>query len=170
MLKMRVLYGCMFSAILYSCEAWGDISHLGNMLLAMERKALKACLGVKKSTPNSILYVELNRADIIAIIGHRQYSFYQCFLELDESESIAKQIWRAYTNDNSYAKPKPFLDYYNSLSGDHKERNMSCYREAILTSEKSMDVRYRTLIPLTYNGTLYSSLVNDDIRMIVTRW
>ena len=33
-----------------------------------------------------------------------------------------------------------------------------------------MDVRYRTLIPLTYNGTLYSSLVNDDIRMIVTRW
>ena len=29
---------------------------------------------------------------------------------------------------------------------------------------------YRTLIPLTYNKTLYSSLVNDDARMIVTRW
>ena len=44
MFKMRVLYGCMFQSILYSCEAWGDISHLGEMLLATERKALKACL------------------------------------------------------------------------------------------------------------------------------
>ena len=33
-----------------------------------------------------------------------------------------------------------------------------------------MDIRYRTLIPLTYNKTLYSSLVNDDCRMMVTRW
>ena len=33
-----------------------------------------------------------------------------------------------------------------------------------------MDIRYRTLIPLTYNKTLYSSLANDDVRMIVTRW
>ena len=47
---------------------------------------------------------------------------------------------------------------------------MKWYRESLLTSEKSMDVRYRTLIPLTYNATLYSSLVNDDARMIVTRW
>ena len=146
-LKMRVLYGCMFAAVLYSCEAWGDISHLADMLLAIERKALKACLGVKQSTPNSILYVELNRADIIATICHRQYSFYQRFLELDEEDSIAKQIWRAYTDDNSYDKPKPLLDYYNSLSCDHKERNMRCYRETVLTSVKSMDVRYRTLIP-----------------------
>ena len=65
---------------------------LGETLLAIERKALKACLGVKQSTPNNILYVELNRADIIAIIRHRQYSFYQRFLELDEEESVAKQI------------------------------------------------------------------------------
>ena len=79
---------------------------------------------------------------------------YQRFLELDEEDSIAKQIWRAYTDDNSYDKPKPLLDYYNSLSRDHKERNMRCYRETVLTSVKSMDVRYRTLIPLTYNGTL----------------
>ena len=47
---------------------------------------------------------------------------------------------------------------------------MRWYREYLLTSEKTMDVRYRTLIPLAYNATLYSSLVNDDIRMIVTRW
>ena len=56
MIKMRVLYGCMFTAIIYSCEAWGDVRHLGEMMLGMERKALKSCLGVKQSTPNSILF------------------------------------------------------------------------------------------------------------------
>ena len=153
-----------------SSEAWGDVSHLGETLLAMERKALKACLGVKQSTPNNIQYVELNRADIIAIIRHRQYSFYQRFLELDEEESIAKQIWRAYTDDQTFDKPKPLLDYYNSLFNGQKEHNMRWYRDSLLASEKSMDVRYRTLIPLTYNATLYNSLVNDDARIIVTRW
>ena len=170
MFKMRVLYGCMFLAILYSCEAWGDISHLSEMFLAKERKALKACLGVKQSTPSSILYVELNRPDIMSIIQHRQYSFYQRFLDLDDDESIAKQIWRAYTNDNSFDKPKPFLDYYNSLTDQHKEDSMSSYKETLLNSEKSMDVRYRTLIPQTYNATLYNSLINDELRTIVTRW
>ena len=169
-LKMRVLYGCMFAAVLYSCEAWGDISHLGEMLLAIERKALKACLGVKQSTPSNILYVELNRADIISTISHRQYLFYKRFLDLDEDDSIAKQIWRAYTDDQSFNRPKPFLDYYNSLSDGLREQNLRSYSEALLSSEKSMDVRYRSLIPLTYNSTLYSSLVNDEVRMIVTRW
>ena len=171
MLKMRVLYGCMFAAILYSCEAWGDVRHLGEMLLAIERKALKSCLGVKQSTPNSILFVELNKGDIMSVISHRQYSFYQRFLELDDDDSIAKQIWRAYTNDQSFPnRPKPLLDHYNSLTEHHMEQNMISYRETLLTSEKSMDIRYRTLIPLTYNKILYSSLTNDDARMIVTRW
>ena len=112
MIKMRVLYGCMFTAILYSCEAWGDVRHLGEMMLGMERKALKSCLGVKQSTPNTILFVELNRADIMSVISHRQYSFYQRFLELDEDDSIAKQIWRAYTDDQSFPeRPKPLLDH-----------------------------------------------------------
>ena len=33
-----------------------------------------------------------------------------------------------------------------------------------------MDVRYRTLIPQTYNATLYNSLINDELRTIVARW
>ena len=43
-LKIRVLYGCMFAAILYSYEAWGSIDEIKEQLLAMERKALKCIL------------------------------------------------------------------------------------------------------------------------------
>ena len=107
----------------------------------------------------------------MSVISHRQYSFYQRFLELDEDDSIAKQIWRAYTDDQSFPeRPKPLLDHYNSLTDQLREQNMISYRETLLTSERSMEIRYRKLIPLNYNKSLYSSLVNDDARMIVTRW
>ena len=54
-IKLRVLYSCMFAAILYSCEAWGNIDELAEQILLMERKALKRCLGVKNSVQNDIL-------------------------------------------------------------------------------------------------------------------
>ena len=84
---------------------------------------------------------------------------------------LPKKIWRAYSDDQSFPnRPKPLLDHYNALTDQLREQNMMSHRNALLTSEKSMEIRYRTLIPLTYNKTLYSSLVNDDARMMVTRW
>ena len=65
----------MFSALLYSCKAWGDFSSIENMILMTERKALKACLGIKAGTPEDVIYVEINRPDIKAVIKHRQYNF-----------------------------------------------------------------------------------------------
>ena len=71
-LKLRIFYGCMFSALLYSCEAWGDFSSTENMILLTERKALKACLGIKARTPDDVIYVGINRPDIKAVIKHIQ--------------------------------------------------------------------------------------------------
>ena len=33
-----------------------------------------------------------------------------------------------------------------------------------------MDIRYRSLFDLKYNNTLYNSIVNEDCRMLVSRW
>ena len=49
-IKVLVLDNCMMSSILYSVEAWGDITCIEKELRIMERKALKAILRVKKST------------------------------------------------------------------------------------------------------------------------
>ena len=74
-LKLIVLYSCMFAAILYSCETWGDLEVITVKLLQLERKALKRCLGVKSGITNDIIYCELNIPDIKASIIHRQFNF-----------------------------------------------------------------------------------------------
>ena len=89
-LKMQVLYGCMFGAFLYSCEVWGNIEKISESLRTSERNAIKTCLGVKKGTPSNIIYVEINKPDIISVIKQRQYNFFSKFYNMEESESIAK--------------------------------------------------------------------------------
>ena len=168
-IKMRVLYGCMFAALLYSCEAWGNISHIAESLLMIERKALKACLGVKQGTANNLVYAELNRPDIISVIKDRQYEFLQKFLLLDEQDAIAKKIWNDFMSDRSYNKPKPYLDYYCALTGDNKNRCIEDNKLNIVSSDRSMDVRYK-LLDFGYNDILYNSIVNEEFRSLVSRW
>ena len=74
-LKLRVLYSCMFAAILYTCEAWDDLEVITVKLLQLERKALKRCLRVKSGTTDDIIYCELNIPDIKASIIHRKFNF-----------------------------------------------------------------------------------------------
>ena len=69
---MKVLYACLFSPLLYSVEAWGDVKQFEDKLIRIEREALKRCLGGKSETSNDLVDVELNKADIIATIKDRQ--------------------------------------------------------------------------------------------------
>ena len=168
-LKIKILYSCLFPSLLYSCETWGDINCIADKLLLIERKALKACLGVKQSTPNDILYIELNMSDIITSIKIRQFKFYQKFLQLPRDASTAKKIFEKYCALD-YLLEKPFLDYYESLRQPDSVRNINLMKNLINLSEKSMHIRYRDLFNLQYNDILYSSFVNDNERMIITRW
>ena len=86
----------MFQAILYSIEAWGDIDFLSDDLRKIEKKALKSCLGVKLSTPDDIVYQELDIPDIVATIKDRQLNFMENFMELTEDSAVAKNIWNLY--------------------------------------------------------------------------
>ena len=168
---MRVLYGGMFASLLYSCEAWGDISHIEKELLGIERKALKACMGVKQSVPNDLVYAELNRPNIAAIMKDRQFSFFQKFLSLTEQDAVARKIWNGYSNDQSFPnKPKPFLNYYVNLEEENGKACLESIHGRIITYDKTMDIRYRSLFDFTYNGVIYSTITNENLRMLVTRW
>ena len=169
-LKLRVLYGCMFSAMLYSCEAWGDIEHIAESLLVIERKALKSCLGVKQGTSNDIIYAEVNKADIISVIKHRQYSFYKKFKNLSIIDAVACQMWNIYENVPNDGNPKRFFDYYNSLIDNSTECNKNYRISKLSDSTKSMDIRYKIVCNMKYNDHLYNSMINDQDRTIVSRW
>ena len=159
----------MFPSLLYSCEAWGNLKDLNTSLHLIERKALKACLGVKQGTPDDILYVETNKPDIIASIYLRQYNFYQKFIKLDYTNATAKSIWQKYMMIDDKLD-KPFLDHYEKLEVQVLNDNIEKKKNNISNSSKAMHVRYRELFNLSYNDILYNSMVDDIHRTIITRW
>ena len=69
-IKLKVLYTCLFSSMLYSVEAWGDTSKYETKLMKIEQEALKRCLQVKNGTTNDIIYIELNKSDPLSRIGN----------------------------------------------------------------------------------------------------
>ena len=74
-IKIKVLYSCFFASLLYSAEAWGDLSKIEESLKATEIKALKSCLGVKNGTTTDLVFTEIDKPDILALIKDRQYNF-----------------------------------------------------------------------------------------------
>ena len=41
LIKIKVLYSCLFSSIVYSCEAWGELHKISGDLLKIEKNFLK---------------------------------------------------------------------------------------------------------------------------------
>ena len=180
-LKIRVLYGCMFAAILYSCEAWGNIEEIKDQLLAMERKALKCCLGVKGSVPNDILYQELNIPDVFAKIRRLQQKFFAKIMTLEPEEAIVRQLVDRFIADEEYSGDEnSFLAYYLRLQADHMDRNTTANniienditerKNRLLNEETTRITTYRDITNLEYNNALYNSFVNDELRITITRW
>ena len=82
-IKLLVLYGCVFAAMFYCSETWYEIDTVAEDILLLERQALKRCLGVKASTPDDIVYMELNRPNIVNSIKERQRKFFDKLPELE---------------------------------------------------------------------------------------
>ena len=165
--KMKVLYTCLFASLLYSVEAWGDVKAFEEKLRKTEKDALKKRLGVKSGTSNDLIYLELNKADIIANIKDRQYKFNKKMINLEPEEAIVKSIWNMC---DSQTFKNNLRGYYSQLRPDNKSKNISDRKETVLNSDTTMCIRYRTLIGFSDASILYNSTLIDSKRKIITRW
>ena len=80
-IKLTVLDSCLFNAILYGVEAWGDISCMKDDLRSIEVKILKAIMKAKKGTSNDLVFNDLKRPNIISQIKDGQCNFLPPFRE-----------------------------------------------------------------------------------------
>ena len=161
--KLEVLGACMFSAYLYGVETWYKIDDVRDDLLLLERKFLKRILGVKSNVPDELLYLELDRADIITLVKQRQYNFYHNLLKLGEEESICRKLVSLF-ND------LPMFDYYRELSEDAVKRNKENRLEESKSKNSTLSERYHQLIDTQYNHIIYNSFMPEYLRVVITRW
>ena len=161
--KLIVLYNCVFQAILYAAETWGDVAAISDKILQIERKALKRCLGVKSSTPEHLLYIEVNRADIVASIRDRQHNFYRKLLSLDEGSAIILDVLEM-------CKELAIVKYYQELNDNHRTQNLDERKQSCANGSGTYSVRYTELTDLNYCATIYESYMREDLRILITRW
>ena len=166
-IKIKVLYGCLFASMLFSSEAWGNLSKVKHTLLMNEKKALKSCLGIKSGTSTDIVYQEIMRPDIIAVLQDRQFKFAEKIKKLGKDEALVKEIWDICIIDN---QPTSLRQYYEQLNNRNAETNFNDRKNRIETSDQSMCVRYRNMIGFEHCTTLYQSCLDDAKRKTITRW
>ena len=154
-------------SLLYSGEAWGDLSRIEKTLLKTEKKALKHCLGIKSGTSTDLVYHEIDRSDIIAIIRDRQFNFAEKIKLISKDEALMKEIWDICQIDG---KPTPLRHYYEHIGDKNIESNMIERRRRIETSDNTMCVRYKTIVGFEHCSTLYQSCLDDTKRKTITRW
>ena len=161
--KLLTLYNCVFSAILYGAETWGDMDKNKEMILQIERKALKRCLGVKSSTPNELIYIELNRANMISALKDRQYKFFLKLTKLNENEALVKSIMKI-------CGDLDIIKFYQSLQGNNRSIDIEKRKLDTRNSIETMTKRYVELTNNEYCYDVYESYIREDLRTIITRW
>ena len=128
-IKLNVLYACMFKSILHSAEAWGNVDEISEKILKIERQALRRCLQVKSGTTNEIIYMELNRPDIISTIKDHQFSFREKITSLDPSEALVRNIWDMCDSEDGSMKK-----YYLNLTDNNRKCNIEEKKQYVLKS------------------------------------
>ena len=162
--KLLVLYNCVFLNIFYCAETWFELDAVSDVMLLLERQALKRCLGVKASTPDDILYTELDRPDIVSSTKERQYKFFCKLANLDGSAIVCDILTMCAAADLDVIR------YYNSLNDSHCEEDSKERKERLKTAETTYIKRYREITNLEYCHPIYESYLREDIRIILTRW
>ena len=169
-IKIRVLYSCLFASIVYGCEAWVDCKKYAEKLKKIEVKALKSCLGVKQGTTNDIVYQELNQPDIVATIQQRQFNFFKKYLDLQENECISKSLWNLYATLVNHNAPVNIRNYYENLMENSSQANVSERRNKIINSDATMSTTYVNITKCEYSQVIYKSFNNERNRICLTRW
>ena len=161
-IKLLVLYGCVFASIFYCSETWYEIDSISKEILLMERQALKRCLGVKSSTPDDILYIELNKATMVNTIKDRQHRFFAKLATLDGYAIVCDILDMCADLD--------VVQYYNQLSDTHCSDEITERRRRMTQAESTYIKRYRDITSLDYCNALYETYIREDLRVIITRW
>ena len=161
--KLWVLYSCMFAAYLHGCECWPTIDEVSDNVLALERKLLKHILQVKPSTPNAIIYTELGRCDMMATIKVRQKNFYRNCRKLTEEEAVMRSILEM-------CKHLPMVLYYENLEDGIDVQDQQRMKDEIVSATTTQLTRYKELTDVACVDAIYGQFLREDKRIILSKW
>ncbi len=162
-IKLKVLDTCMLPSYLYGAETWWKVDEVADLILGEERMLLKRILGIKKGTPTDLVYIELDRSDIISKIKDLQYNFFKKLLTLKSDDAIVVKAL-------DMCKQLDIYKYYKNLYTFNQKQNKEDRMTRTAGSTSTMFTRYNELFDMKINSVIYTSYLSETYRTILTRW
>ena len=118
-----MLKSCLEAAILYGYETCSSTSLL--KLEKLYRKVIKITFSMSKNTPNEIIYIETEYAELKAEIYKRQYKFWsKIIMSIDnDPDNSISTLYK-----NAIDKIVQYLRHYKKLQRLYTNR-VSCFNE-----------------------------------------
>lgn len=137
--KLKILQSCLLSSIFYASESWllNDFSCMNTLYM----KALKIILGVKSSTPNNVILVELGFPTIEQFIRFKQFKYYSDVI-CNRQNIPHDPLWHIFNIVNN--NTPQLVNYYFPLRCPEFP-TLTSIKHNILSSENTKSVLYRTL-------------------------
>ena len=142
----------------------GVLTKLVNLYWKLKEKFLNLFLESSKVLQMIyLLYIELDRCDIISKIKYRQMRFFQKCKELKRSEATLSKVL-------DFCSHLDGFKYYEEIDKDILEKNKNEMKLRIRQSESTYTIRYNELFNCTYNDVLYNRYLYEDKRIVISRW
>ena len=134
------------------------------------RRLLKATLGVRKTTCNEIIYIELGRTSISTEVKISQYMFWEKVMKMDEDEPIRKIIKIAKDHNLEFVRYyDELLERYNGVDEIKHEffTKIKIDIEIKARNGRSRYSTYKIINPNLEHPTIYNSLkTQHDLEMV----
>ena len=104
---------------------------------------MKRILCVKSSTPSNLIYIELDRADIVAVTQDRQHNFITKLLSLEEDSAIVLKVLEL-------CQDLTIVRYYQNIRDDNRRNNLGEKLDSAKTATETYTKRYNELTNLQH--------------------
>jgi len=163
-IKKKVLNAALLSAILYSCESWltNNLKHVQLLYIS----AIKALLGVRRTTTNDLCLVELGLPSISGFVKDAQCKYFKRILT-SRNDMVDDTFMFVYRLCNTANTPcARYLRTITESDGNFIEKDLNNLKDKIRSSNRSKIITYIELNPdLAVHG-MYSSHVYSDLERI----
>ena len=155
--KLKVLHACVTSSLLHNCEAFGP--KLPKQLESTYYSLIKACLGVRISTPNKLVLIESGMPTLKSMIYSRQLNFFTKYLGNLEVNTPRKDVFVSMLDSGC-----DFMIHYVELLNTypHKSDIKEHFHNLLLT-----EVRETAQTPENYKYFIYRQF-NPELQAFST--
>ena len=165
-IKIKVWRSALNSSLMYGCETWLT----RNIQTADQyyKRTLKELLGVRATTCDEVIYVEVGVPDLKGLVQKRQQSFFRKLITRTDFQGSHLARFLGLIRDSGSPCGR-YLAYIEQLADDPVNMSNEMIKQRIRRSDTTKRKTYMHINPALTTHQIYTDQVPEHTRIAVTR-